>query len=97
MGDINLSREVEVVRGVVWCMRRSRAVRTPYGLAVALGLLEELHARPSALQEDAAAQLLVSHVCSCVPELNPLAVEAALFAEVDFGSSVVAKERSHAV
>lgn len=95
MGDIN--READVVRGVVWCMRRSRVVRTPYGLAVALGLLDELHARPSALQEDAAVQLLVKHVCGCVPDLKPLAVEAALFAEIDFGSSVVAKERSRAV
>lgn len=85
------------MRGVVWCMRRTRPVRTPYGLAIALGLLDELHASPSAQHEDHAVQLIVRHACQCVPELNPLAVEAALFEELDFGSSVVARDRLRAV
>lgn len=78
-------------------MRREGPVRTPYGLAVAMGLLAELHARPSATQEDAAVNAVVQFFCASIPELDPLAVEAALFGEIEYGSSVVAKARAKAV
>jgi hypothetical protein len=72
-------------------MRRRSAVRTPYDLAVAMGLLDERHAKPSAEQEDQAVRAVVAYVMECVPDLSPLAVEAAVFGELDGGSSVVEK------
>lgn len=87
------SRESALLRGLVWSMRQNRDVRTAYDLAIAMGLLEERHARPTAQQEDGAAQAVVRYVCECVPDLAPLAVEAALFGEIGRGSSVVEKAR----
>jgi len=94
-GDTELthSRESALLRGLAWSMRRRATVRTPYDLAVAMGLLHELHAKPSAAQQDAAVSVVVRYVLECVPDLEPLAVEAAVFAEFELVSSVVEKVR----
>jgi len=91
--ELSRSRESALLRGLAWSMRRRGVLRTPYDLAVAMGLVAELHAKPSAVQLDAAMQAVVRYMLDCVPELDPLAIEAAVFAEFGLGSSVVEKVR----